>query len=377
VQVPAGPVVLNGLTTDPADPTGTITVTNPSGNSSAEASVTAVMDGTSDAEITVAPAGAQALAVDGSVDFTVSCDRTGAGNFSGTVNIDWTDVNGGNAGSDTVAVTCEILDEFPTYVSVPAAGTPVNFGVVANGTTEGPVQVDVWNDGNGTGPASELVITSATITGPDAAAYTVTSVNTNPIPVSGGPDGNFDVEFTCTPPPGSDGVTLNATLEIVHNDAPNSPATHALTCTGATDAVFGSTPGDGGTLNLGTVPPATITPPGDIVFSNTGAVDSYGVECTVTDTDGVFSFTPDPIALTIPAGGSDSASFQCSPPAPGIFQATVDCSINGADVVSSSYTLTCQGQPLVIPTLDRWGLLLMALAVLALGGFAGRRMMTA
>jgi len=365
-------LTLNGLTTDPADPSDTVTVSNAGDPFSAPADVTPTLGGANPGTFTVTPAGATTIATGGNQVYTVSCDRTTAGNFSATIDFDSTDANGGNADTDSVTVTCEILDEFPTYTSDPVVGSTLAFGTVTNGTPSTPIPIDVYNTGNGSGTASELTIGPANITGGDAAAFAVTINNTGPYPVVGAPDGGADIEVTCTPPAAAG--ALSATLEVTNNDTA-SPVTYPLTCSGQTDAVFGSNPADGGTLNLGVVPPATITPPGDLVFSNAGSVDSYDVACTVTDPDGVFTFTPDPIDFTVAADGSASASFQCSPTAPGIFQADVACTITGADVTEANYFVTCQGQPLVIPTLDRWGLLLMALALLALGGLAGRRMM--
>ncbi|NKI34118.1 choice-of-anchor D domain-containing protein [Wenzhouxiangella sp. XN79A] len=365
-------ITLNGLTTDAADPSDTVTVSNAGDAFSAPADVTPTLGGANPGTFTVTPAGTTTIATGGNQVYTVSCDRTTAGNFSATIDFDSTDANGGNADTDSVTVTCEILDEFPTYTSDPAVGATLAFGTVTNGVTSPPIAIDVYNTGNGSGTASELTIGPANITGPDAGAFAVTINNTGPYPVVGSPDGGADIEVTCTPPAAAGALT--ATLEVTNNDTA-APVTYPLTCSGQTDAVFGSSPADGGTLNLGVVPPATTTPAGDLVFSNAGAVDSYDVSCSVTDPDGVFTFTPDPISFTVGAGASEAASFQCTPTAPGLFQAEVACEIVGADVAAANFFVTCQGQPLVIPTMNRWGLLLMALVLLALGGLAGRRMM--
>jgi hypothetical protein len=183
------------------------------------------------------------------------------------------------------------------------------------------------------------------------------------------------VTVTCTPE--ETGVTTGV-LTVNTND-PNEPAdgfTYDLTCEGESDGAFSSDPAPGGTLNLGVVPPNNTTPEGFIDFTNNGSVDDVTVDCTVTDDGGAFTFDPDPISFTLAPGETASAGFQCTPPDPTSFSATLSCEVTGDQAIDTAeYTVLCQGQPLVIPTMNRWGLLLMALLVLGLGGLAGRRMM--
>ncbi|MFN2335043.1 MAG: IPTL-CTERM sorting domain-containing protein [Wenzhouxiangellaceae bacterium] len=103
-------------------------------------------------------------------------------------------------------------------------------------------------------------------------------------------------------------------------------------------------------------------------------MDDITVSCSVTDTAGVFTFTPDPINLTIAPGGTESVGFQCTPTTPEVFSAEVSCAIGGdVDTQTADFTVLCQGQPLVVPTMNRWGLMLLALMLLMVAGFAGRR----
>jgi hypothetical protein len=183
------------------------------------------------------------------------------------------------------------------------------------------------------------------------------------------------VTVTCTPE--ETGVTTGV-LTVNTND-PNEPTdgfTYDLTCEGESDGAFSSDPAPGGTLNLGVVPPENTTAEGFIDFTNNGSVDDVTVDCTVTDDAGAFTFDPDPISFTLDPGATESAGFQCTPPAPGSVSAAVSCDIDGdPDIETAEYTVACQGQVLSIPTMNRWGLLLMALLVLGIGGLAGRRMM--
>ncbi len=352
------------------NPTGSFDITNADdGFTNAATNAALAESGTPEISITDGLTDAT-IQVDETDGVTVECDTTTSGMFSETITLTFDDPNeGSGTGTRTVTVNCDIANAVPSFAGSPAAPGPLSFGTVTNGTTSAPIGIDVSNDGVGPSPASDLNIASATVSDPQ---FAVTVNDSGPF-VVGDPAVADAVEVTCTPDAGTTG-SFTGTLTINHN-GDDDPTTYNLECAGQTDATFSSTPPDGGNLNLGIVPPVTMTPPGDITFSNGGSADSYDVDCTVTDPDGVFTFSPDPISFTVAPGGSQAATFQCTPAAPQIYQADVACTITGADVASANYTVTCAGQPLVVPTMNRWGLILMALVLLALGGFAGRRMM--
>jgi len=352
------------------NPTGSFDITN-ADDGFTNAATNAVLAEGMTPEISITDGLTDAtIQVDETDGVTVECDTTTSGMFSEDITLTFDDPNeGSGTGTRTVTVNCDIANAVPSFAGSPAAPGPLNFGTVTNGTTSAPIGIDVSNDGVGPSPASDLNIASAVVSDPQ---FAVTVNDSGPF-VVGDPAVADAVEVTCTPDAGTTG-SFTGTLTINHN-GDDDPTTYNLECAGQTDATFSSTPPDGGNLNLGIVPPVTMTPPGDITFSNGGSVDSYDVDCTVTDPDGVFTFSPDPISFTVAPGGSQAATFQCTPAAPQIYQADVACTVTGADVASANYTVTCAGQPLVVPTMNRWGLILMALVLLALGGFAGRRMM--
>jgi hypothetical protein len=367
VQVPAGPIALAALTVDPA-PTGNINVTNPQdGFTSAAANVTAAA-GAGDTQITVTTGGPTTIAPNASFNFVVSCDNTAAGSWSRTINITWDNPLAGGPTSDSIVVNCEITDAIPSFTSAPAAPGPLAFGTVTNGTTSAPIGINVGNDGVGPAPDSDLTITSVVSSDPQ---FGINVISTGPFPV-GAPAGGDDIEVTCSPTAAS---PIAGTITVTHN-GDDSPTVFNATCDGESDAVFSSTPAPGGILNLGVVPPSITTPEGFIDFSNGGAVDSLQVDCSVSDPAGVFTFNPDPISFSIAAGATESAGFQCTPPTPDSFSAAVSCTIGGAaGPIQADYTVICQGQPLVVPTMNRWGLVIMSLMLLLVAGVAGRRMM--
>ena len=371
VQVPAGPIALAGLTVDP-DPTANITVTNPQDNFTSDANNVTATEGVGDAEITVTTGGPTNIAPDGSFDFVVSCDSTAAGSFSRTIDITWDEpaVPRGGGGSASVQVNCDITDAVPSFASAPAAPGPLNFGTVTNGVTSPALGIDVTNDGVGPSPDSDLTIASAVASDPQ---YSVNLINTGPFIVGDPADGNNDIEVTCTPDPGTNGPLPAATLTVTHN-GDDSPTLFDLECAGEPDGAFASTPAPGGVLNLGVVPPNATTPEGSIDFSNTGMADQIDVSCTFDDPDNVFDFSPDPLDFVLGPGVTQSAAFQCTPTAPQSFQGTLSCDITGDQTLTSAeYTVTCQGQPLVVPTMNQWGLIIMSLILLMVGGLVGRR----
>ncbi|MDT8410632.1 MAG: hypothetical protein RQ741_13620, partial [Wenzhouxiangellaceae bacterium] len=316
----------------------------------------------------ISVAGPTTIATGADTDYTVSCDNTMQGNFTSTITVGWDDPVTGARDSGTIGATCDVTNAVPSFTSVPVAPGPLAFGVVTNGVTSAALGIDVGNDGVGPAPDSDLTIAGIATDNP---VFTATLVNAGPFPV-GAPDGTDDITVTCTP----DAVgPITGTLTVTHNGDDN-PTAFDLTCEGESDATFVSDPAPGGVLNLGVVPPGSTTQEGFIDFSNEGTVDELAVSCSVADVAGVFSFTPNPIAFTLAPGATESAGFQCTPDSPASFEAVVSCDITGGpDPIAAEYTVLCQGQPLVVPTMSRWGLMVLSLSLLLVAGFAGRRMM--
>jgi len=369
VNVPAGPVSISGLTVDPNPLTADFNVTNPDDGFTSDAmNVTAAAAG--DAEISVAPAGPLTIATNGSQTFTVSCDNSSEGSFTSVITIEWDDPVSGGTASETIDAECDVSSAIPSFDSDPGAPGPLAFGTVTNGTTSAPLGIDVFNDGVGPSPNSDLTISNVTT---DDAQFDATLVNAGPFEVGDPADGTNDIEVTCQPDAGAGAIAGTLTVE---HDGDDSPTLFDLTCQGESDGRLDSTPAPGGVLNLGVVPPQTSTPEGFIDFSNSGSFDDITVDCTVTDTAGVFTFTPDPIDFTIGPGGTESVGFQCTPPSPDNFSADVACTIGGDPTTTTAdYSVVCSGQPLVIPTMSRWGLVVMSLMLLLVAGLAGRRML--
>lgn len=362
VQVSDTSIILNGILGD-TPPTGSINVLNPAGNFTSDANNVSVVTTTDAPEITAASDALQdaTISVDEVDSLGYQCSTTAEGNFTEEFEIQYDDPEtGGTASTATVTVTCNISDTAPLYGSDPTPGTALSFSADF-GTTSAAEPIDVFNANSNTN-ADDLTISSATASDP---VFNVNLINTTFAPDSGGAaDGTTDIEVSCSPT----GVGLvTGTLTVESNDGTQS---YPLECDGTGESLT-TTPAAGGTLNLGSVPPNTTTPEGSILFTNNDLNDAIDVTCTVSDPDGVFTAMPDPLQFTVAPGATESAVFQCTPPQVESYSAAVSCS--GQFV--GDYSVTCSGRPLVIPTLSNWGLILLSLVLLTIGGLVGRRML--
>jgi hypothetical protein len=367
VAVPAGPVALSG-TVAGGDPSTAVTVTNPQDGFTSTASNVTATAGAGDAEITVT-GGPASIAPDGSADFTVSCDSSAEGSFSRVIDFSWDDPTaGGGTATDSVTVDCTVSDTAPIYESDPTAGSTLS--ITTPFGTPGSTGLDVRN-ANPNDAADNLSIVSATADDPVFSVNVISST----FPGNGSFDGTDDIEVSCTP----EGVgTVTGTLTVDTNDPNQSGGgfTYPLECTG-TGSTVTTSPAAGGTLSLGSVPPGTPTSERPIEFTNNDLDDTIDVTCTVSDPAGVFSVTPDPVSFTVAPGATESAVFQCTPQAVENYSATASCTgsfTRGAPFVAE-YTVLCSGRPLIIPTLSNWGLILMSLVLLTIGGLVSRRML--
>jgi len=323
--------------------------------------------------LTVTATGPATVAEGDTADYTVTCeapnDQVLEGTFDFNVTVTWDNPDPNGFSEATVPFACKVLAARPVYTSNPAPGAELNFGTVTNGVESAPIGIEVTNDGEGPDPASDLEITAASANNANfSVAFNGSKIGVNDTL-------NDAVTVTCTPEETGEAAGF-LTVNTNDPDEPRNGFTYELTCTGESDGTFASTPAAGGTLDLGIVTPGDTTPEGFIDFTNNGAVDDIEVSCTVDDPDDVFTFTPDPIAFTLAPAATESAGFQCTPTIPTSFEATVSCSIGGDPAIqTANYSVICQGQPLFVPTMNRWGLLLMVLLVLSLGGLAGRRLM--
>ena len=277
-----------------------------------------------------------------------------------------------------VTVECVVSEIAPGYSSNPAPNSTLVFGQVENGSTSTAQTIQIGNeDSVGSGAAAELDITGAVLS--DTTNYSFSPDPSGTMLDAGAMNGAASIDVNCTPE--SIG-TFPGTLTVETND---DDQVYNLTCEGTSNAELTVAPTNAfnGTLNIGTVSPGTTTS-GSLTLSNAGT-DPLEVSCTLTDENGGV------ITSTALPDGSDitpefEITFNGTPPDIAKFEETLECtattdsmvlasSARGTQQPTFTAVVTVSGRPLVIPTMSRWGLVVMSLMLLLVGGFATRRMM--
>lgn len=216
---------------------------------------------------------------------------------------------------------------------------------------------------------SDLSVDSAADPGGD---FTVTGGTCDPGTTTLGDGASCTVVVTFAPT--SDGVQ-NQTLTVNGTDTTNSTSlsdSAAVTGEGVSEPRFSSDPATG-IVNLGTTSPGSSINR-DVLISNEGNQD-LTVSCgSLGGSDaGQFTLTPSAPSFTVASGGDPQGfNVACDVPDVGTIEATLSCTTNDADNDPADYTFRCTGRPLVIPTMQPWGLVLLTLLMLAVGGFSIR-----
>lgn len=288
----------------------------------------------------------------------------GTGTFNGSLAID-TDAESGEGtnGDATFSLTGEgTLGPAPSLDITPASH---DYGGVDTGLTSTQV-FTVTNNGQA---GSNAQLTAFAATGGEfsvIAGGTTCTVGDN---LGQGASCDIEVEFAPTSP-GEQTGQLEVDADDTENGVAMATETAALQGTG-NGPIFSSDPGPG-THTLGTVPPGGSLNM-DVVITNDGN-EPLDASCgSLTDPDGVFTLTPDPADFTGIAGGaSETFNVACDVPDVATYEATLQCSTNEDGTPTYDYTFRCSGQPLVIPTMQPWGLILLSLMMLAIGGFSIR-----
>lgn len=284
---------------------------------------------------------------------------TAIGNFNDTVTVT---SDAGSVTNDTVALSGE-------GTAGPAANLVINpasydFGDVLTGETASQT-FTVSNNGESGSEAS-----IDTITAP-AGDFTVTggTCNAGSTTLSDGASCTIDLEFA----PAADGAQ-SGNLTVDGTDTINSSsvqASAAVDGNGVTEARFSSTPAPGA-VNMG------IAPVGgslnlSVVITNQGNAN-LDVTCgSLTDPDGVFTLNPDPANFSgIAPDGTAQFDVSCDVPEQNTYSASLSCTSNDPDNASFTYDFTCSARPVVVSTMQPWGLVVLTLIMLAVGGFSIR-----
>ncbi len=303
-----------------------------------------------------------------------ACNTAVAGTFNSTLNCDTSD-NDNAAGAAIGTISCTVTAA--QLDATPAPSTTIALGQVQLGSSASS-GIDLGNSAG----SSDLTITSiALTTGTD---ITLTTIPTLPLTIPAGTiqDGTDDIVVQCAP--SADGA-ISDTITVVSNDGA-SPHTWDVSCEGVSTAVPSITPAAGGTVNVG---PNVGTTTATINVSNTGN-DSFSIDtCTLdaTLTAAPYNCTvtaPATFPATVAAGGNQSITVECT-----LAQGDAATVANGLScdftgdfdgdnataptTTTNAWTMNLVGAVFVIPALNSFGLLLLALTLLVAGAVVVRR----
>lgn len=214
--------------------------------------------------------------------------------------------------------------------------------------------------------AADANITGVSLAGPDA-EFTIAADNCSGT-LAAGASCTIDIQFDAAAN-GSYSNQLDITSDANVNPNPSAGIT------GSADSVASlSVDPPFGPVNLGIgVVGTTLTANGTV--SNSGSADG-NFSCTLTG-DPQISTSPSPLAGSVPAGGSTDFSIACSIPADATegdsYSATLECT--GDNGFSGTHEISCGATEFVafpIPTMSKWGLAILALLMVMVGGLSVR-----
>ena len=353
-----------------ADPTGSLTVTN-TGQTDSLLTGTCTLLGGGSAEISMSNGGFTDIAIGaaGSV-VGVACDATAAGSYAATLSCTH---NGSNASPADFPVTCEIAPPgAASYVSTPAPGATIEMtpgGDVPVGATV-PDQVLTISNGATDANDNDLVLMGCAWTG--SGDITATAP-TSPL----APMASTMVTFSCSAATvAANTGTYSCDYDTDADGSSDGTASYTVNCgVRAAASDIAESPASGAALRF--VVPINGTGQTSVSFAE---ILDEGVDGTVDScsmSDGSILSVVTTLPATVAAGTSVSVTVEGSDPFDGSTSVddTLTCTYtdSDSDPGTASWPVTMTIQTAAIPTLSSWGLMLMILTMLGLGGIVIRR----
>jgi len=295
----------------------------------------------------------------GSVDFTIDAGASAPQ----TIDLVWdAPADSGETFTPTSSTDGEISIVEGPQSELTLTPDPLDFGTVDLGNM--PVVDSFTLENVGMADAN---ITGVSLGGPDT-EFTIAADNCSGT-LAAGASCTVDIEFDS----GANGM-FNNQLEIT-SDANVNPNPMADIMGEADSVASLSINPPFGPVDLGTgVVGTTISANGSV--SNSGSADG-DVSCNLTG-DAAISTNPDLTGpITVPAGGSVDFSLACAIPDTAVegdtFSATLECS--GDNGFGGTHEISCTATefvPFPIPTMSKWGLTILALLMVMVGGLTVR-----
>lgn len=342
-----GSVALGG--TSPAQ---TVEVCNVGGTGSEITNIVATISGSTAFSADGSGCAGPLVGATGCCEVDVTFSPVAMGSASGTLQITT------SAGNGSFPLTA-------TGTAGPAANLTINpssgnFGGVDVGAT-GVITFTIENTG---AAGSQASITSFGIGG----TFSVTGGSCQPGTTNLGPGGSCTVEVTFSPTaPGaqSGNLTVNGTDTVNGTSLQLSAQLQGV----GNGPIFASNPVPGN-LNLGFAGAAGGELSTEITVTNTGN-ENLVLNCSLgNNADNVFSFTG---PTGVEADGSGIIAVSCVIPDLASYTAILSCETNDPTQETVNWNLSCSGlEPIPVPTMQTWGLILFALLMLLVGGITMR-----
>lgn len=354
------------------DATATLTVSN---NGDAATTLIGECVYAGDTEITVT-GGSFAIAQGSApVDVTATCSGAAEGTYAGTLTCGPTDPQTWVAADSPYAVGCTVGPPGDAvYESAPVTGSTIDMTPPGSPVVEGT-----------TIPTQDLVITNNAPEADDrdldlllCGLTSMTSISATSVVTPLAQGASTTVTFSCdSTTAGVSNDTYSCDYDVDGDGASDGTATYPVNCevrVAESDVVL--TPPDGSTLTI-TVPTAG-TGQASIFFRETSDEGEDGTltSCSLADTTNFSILEPASFPADIPSGGSlrvliEGRATDDGEPA----STTLSCTYSDSNVTDQlvTYTVGVVTRDIPIPTLSTWGLSLMILTLLGLGGIVIRR----
>lgn len=219
---------------------------------------------------------------------------------------------------------------------------------------------------NDTIDGSAVDIDTVSLSG-DTMHFTIVNDGCDGTSLASGESCPVTVEFA----PTADGNDFTLTLTVSGQDGNGDTRSDTATATGSgvSEARFATDPGP--SINLGTTEPGGSLNR-NVVISNEGNAE-LTVSCGALEGDDPGQFSVSATPTSVAAGASaDPFTVSCDVPDVGSISATLSCTTNDPDNNPVVYEFSCSARPLVIPTMQPWGLVLLTMLMLMVGGLSIR-----
>ncbi|MDX2418584.1 MAG: hypothetical protein QNK19_14070 [Xanthomonadales bacterium] len=308
-------------------------------------------------------------------DVLATCSGAAEGTYTGTLTCGPTAPQTWVAADSPYTVSCTVGPPgAAVYDSNPAAGSTIDMTPPGSPVEEGsviPTQDLVITNNAPETDDSDLVLLACGLSG--MGAITATTPTT---PLA--PNASTTVTFSCDSTTAGDYTeTYNCPYDVDGDGTVDGTASYTVNCgVRLAEADVTQTPPAGSTLTITVVPGGTGQTSVTFQESNDEGLDGSLESCSLADETYFSILSPTSFPQVIPSGGSlqvvvEGRALDDGEPA----STTLTCTYSDSNVTDQvvTWTVAAVTRDIPIPTLSAWGLSLMILTLLGLGGIVIRR----